>query len=145
MEGFGVSRAWKHGMGWVGRQLKDHGQSSFLQAQSNLEKSYSTDLTAMSIPGFSLSLFSSCFTRQQPPGFWGHRDPLWGEQWERRPRVQRQVQEMGSAQLPWQETQPHLRPGMEPWGAQRHQNLPSAPHQSCSSCVKARGKAGVKK
>lgn len=59
----------------------------------------------------SALVFPSRIARQQPAGVRGHRDPFWGEQRQRRPRLQRQIQEVGPAQLPREETQSNLRPG----------------------------------
>lgn len=89
---------------------------------NNIEHSLPTDsraesrslLPRLAATGISaLSLSPSCIAWQQPACVRGHRDPLWGEQWQRRPRLQRQVQKMGSAQLPRKETQSNLWPGMK--------------------------------
>lgn len=110
-------------------------------------------LTATRVSALSLS--PSCTAWQQPACVWGHRDPLWGEQWQRCPRLQRQVQEMGSAQLPRKETQPNLRPGTkdEPcrnmWSVCRSKgestgsSLSSAGNQCCAPCTEVSGKPGV--
>lgn len=119
--------------------------------QSRVVRSYCLTATRVS----ALSLSPSCAARQQPACVRGHRDPLWGEQRQRRPRLQCQVQKMGSAQLPRKETQPNLRPGTEDgpcrdtWsvcrskGESTESSLSSAGNQCYALCTEVSGKAGV--
>lgn len=140
-------------MVWVGRQLKDHpipchGQSSLLQAQSNLGKLCSADLTAMSIPVFStLSLsLSQLFYMATTSWFLGAPGSPLGRAMGTTSTCATSSTRGGlcSAAAARNPTASTARYGALPaLRASEHQNLLSAPRQSCSSCVRAPGKRGV--